>query len=193
MNDNTDILNAEKLAEIEADHRGSLQYLLDIERDAPRPIAYIGLLLAHAKALGAEIERLTKRPGRADNLKCCKPCGTARQGDTCWKCGSTLFDAHPDWEEPELPPVEPIRVAAREVGYAIGVHGSQERDLDLIAAPWTDDAIPALDLLKHIAARINARIAMLEAKPGRACAATLQVDGWFKPIDISVCAKRKAQ
>lgn len=32
-----------------------------------------------------------------------------------------------------------IREAARECGYAVGVHGSMRRDLDLIAAPWTAD------------------------------------------------------
>lgn len=32
-----------------------------------------------------------------------------------------------------------IRLAALQLGYAIGVHGSQRRDLDLIAAPWTDE------------------------------------------------------
>lgn len=32
-----------------------------------------------------------------------------------------------------------IREAARRCGYAIGVHGSMRRDLDLIAAPWIAD------------------------------------------------------
>jgi hypothetical protein len=31
-----------------------------------------------------------------------------------------------------------IRRVARNCGYAIGVHGSLRRDLDLIAAPWID-------------------------------------------------------
>lgn len=31
-----------------------------------------------------------------------------------------------------------IREAARALGYAIGVHGSMRRDLDLIATPWVD-------------------------------------------------------
>jgi hypothetical protein len=30
-----------------------------------------------------------------------------------------------------------IRKVARELGYAIGEHGSLRRDLDLIAVPWT--------------------------------------------------------
>lgn len=33
-----------------------------------------------------------------------------------------------------------IRTAARDHGYAIGLHGSMRRDLDLIAAPWTEEA-----------------------------------------------------
>lgn len=32
-----------------------------------------------------------------------------------------------------------IRAAARELGYAVGVHGSLYRDLDLIAVPWRED------------------------------------------------------
>lgn len=32
-----------------------------------------------------------------------------------------------------------IRETAKQCGYAIGVHGSMRRDLDLIAAPWTDE------------------------------------------------------
>lgn len=49
----------------------------------------------------------------------------------------------------ELLPV--IRAAARGVGYAIGVHGSMERDLDLIAAPWVSCAVLPDDLLRAIA------------------------------------------
>lgn len=36
------------------------------------------------------------------------------------------------------PTIEKVREVARAHGYAIGVHGSQKRDLDLIAAPWTE-------------------------------------------------------
>lgn len=31
-----------------------------------------------------------------------------------------------------------IREAAKKCGYAIGLHGSMRRDLDLIATPWTE-------------------------------------------------------
>lgn len=36
---------------------------------------------------------------------------------------------------------------ARESGYALAVHGSVGRDLDLIAAPWTDEAVSAEALI----------------------------------------------
>lgn len=44
-----------------------------------------------------------------------------------------------------------IREAAREHGYAIGVHGSERRDFDLIAAPWRDGASDADTLARAIA------------------------------------------
>lgn len=36
--------------------------------------------------------------------------------------------------------LRPLRERARELGYALAEHGSQARDIDLIAAPWTDRA-----------------------------------------------------
>ena len=35
-----------------------------------------------------------------------------------------------------------IRMAARVCGYAIGVHGSMRRDMDLIAVPWAERFLP---------------------------------------------------
>ena len=46
--------------------------------------------------------------------------------------------------------VRVIRVAARECGYAVAVHGSMERDLDLIAIPWTEQAESPTDLIDTI-------------------------------------------
>lgn len=45
-----------------------------------------------------------------------------------------------------------IREAAEAHGYAIGVHGSLRRDMDLIAAPWRDGAADA-DTLAHAIAQ----------------------------------------
>jgi len=43
-----------------------------------------------------------------------------------------------------------ITAKAREFGYAIAVHGSLQRDMDLIAAPWSDVATDEDELLKAI-------------------------------------------
>lgn len=54
--------------------------------------------------------------------------------------------------------LEPIRAAARGCGYAVGVHGSEIRDFDLIAAPWVEDAKPADDLARAVADAVGGHI-----------------------------------
>lgn len=46
--------------------------------------------------------------------------------------------------------VEDVRRIAREHGYALGVHGSLVRDLDLIACPWTSRAKAPSTLVRAI-------------------------------------------
>ena len=46
--------------------------------------------------------------------------------------------------------VKVIRDIARKHGWAIGVHGSMVRDIDLIGIPWTDDAIEPESLVDNI-------------------------------------------
>jgi hypothetical protein len=121
------------------------------------------------------------------NKKYCGTCSSFRVGDTCKKCGSETFIPHPDFTEPPLPPIDKIRELAKEVGYAIGVHGTQERDFDVIAAPWVDSAVGNYGLIQHIAKGLNATIVDQEHKPLGRYAATLQIDGWYKPLDLSVC------
>lgn len=48
------------------------------------------------------------------------------------------------WMVPHLSQV------ARKFGYAIGLHGSMNRDLDLIAVPWTDAASPEETLVEAL-------------------------------------------
>lgn len=50
------------------------------------------------------------------------------------------------------------RITGHENGYAIGLHGSGQRDLDLIAVPWTDTATEPLDFLNHLASRIKGEL-----------------------------------
>jgi hypothetical protein len=41
-----------------------------------------------------------------------------------------------------------LRETAKAAGYALGVHGSLARDIDLIACPWTDEAVDAVELAR---------------------------------------------
>lgn len=128
----------------------------------------------------------------ADNRRCPK-CNATRGGESCWKCGTETFTPDPRCgDDPRLPPIDRIRELAKEVGYAVGVHGSQQRDLDVIAAPWSDNAVGNHALIEHIAKGLAtengpARVVDVERKPLGRYAATIQMDGWYKQLDISVC------
>lgn len=50
--------------------------------------------------------------------------------------------------------IEPVRRVARDCGYAIAVHGSLAKDIDLVAIPWTDRACEPDILVDKIAAVI---------------------------------------
>lgn len=43
-----------------------------------------------------------------------------------------------------------LREAARLKGYALTAHGSLARDIDLVAIPWTEQAVPAQDLVEAL-------------------------------------------
>lgn len=51
-----------------------------------------------------------------------------------------------------------MRERARELGYAIAVHGTLAYDIDLIAVPWVDSAVEPKELaeaLRQVAEEIN--------------------------------------
>lgn len=51
--------------------------------------------------------------------------------------------------------IEPLREEARRLGYAIGVHGTLKRDIDLIAVPWTAEAVDAKTLADALCVKIG--------------------------------------
>ena len=51
--------------------------------------------------------------------------------------------------------IEQVREIARECGYAVGVHGSRQRDLDLIAVPWTENAINPHQFVAAVTERLD--------------------------------------
>jgi hypothetical protein len=133
------------------------------------------------------ITSLTPKKGSTTPEYFCRHCAAPRNDAQCWKCNKETVVPIPNWSYPELPDVEPIRKIARELGYAIAVHGSQERDLDLIAVPWVTTAVSHLDLIDAICKGIVARqIGPVENKPFQRIAVTIQIDGFYKPIDLSI-------
>lgn len=93
----------------------------------------------------------------------------------------------PRWIDPDLPDFRLIWKVARECGYAVGLHGSMKRDCDMIAAPWTDEAVVAFELIERLCAALNAKvIGPIAGKPHGRLGWNLQVDGYVKVIDISV-------
>jgi hypothetical protein len=48
--------------------------------------------------------------------------------------------------------ITPLRAMAKRHGYALAVHGSLARDVDLIAAPWTIEASDAPTLVEALRA-----------------------------------------
>lgn len=101
----------------------------------------------------------------------------------------------PRWVDPGLPDFRLIWKLAREVGYSVGLHGSMQRDCDLIAAPWTEAAVSAQELIDHLCTGLNAFILGKQdpepaQKPHGRLAWCLQVrDAYMKVIDISVCPR----
>lgn len=61
--------------------------------------------------------------------------------------------------------IEPLRDVARRLGYAIAVHGTLKRDIDLVAIPWTCEACSARTLAKSI--QHKAREIVGYAEPSR--------------------------
>lgn len=49
--------------------------------------------------------------------------------------------------------------AAQRMGYALAVHGSLSRDIDLVAVPWIEDAAPAEALVAALAEECGGSVA----------------------------------
>lgn len=85
-----------------------------------------------------------------------------------------------------------MRVVARMLGYTIAVHGTLVRDLDLIAVPWTDEAVDPEKLITALCVEIKRRTGWgnrghgeLEKKPHGRVALTITAT-WHMHIDLSI-------
>lgn len=79
------------------------------------------------------------------------------------------YDSRPYYEKL----IEPLRAKARELGYALAVHGTLKRDIDLIACPWIAEAVDPVELAEAL--RVVAEGITGWAKPH-----PLEVDEHFK-------------
>lgn len=85
--------------------------------------------------------------------------------------------------------VERVSKIARDCGYAVAVHGSRSRDLDLIAVPWTDGAVGNRELVEALCERGRFVLGETAGKPhGRVGYVLHGVPGsaGIKYIDLSV-------
>jgi hypothetical protein len=51
-----------------------------------------------------------------------------------------------------------IQACARPLGYAIAIHGSMQRDLDVLAVPWTDFAVTADELVQSLCDALGCKL-----------------------------------
>lgn len=85
-----------------------------------------------------------------------------------------------------------VREAARFQGYAIAVHGSLKRDIDLIAVAWTEAACAPDELVRVVMGAIGGvlgnclRLGDPKMKPHGRIAYTLVHPGFAGEIDLSV-------
>lgn len=85
-----------------------------------------------------------------------------------------------------------IREAACFQGYAVAVHGSLKRDIDLIAVAWTEQAKSPEDLVRAIMGAVGGilgnccMLSALSDKPHGRLACTLVHPGFAGEIDLSI-------
>lgn len=86
-----------------------------------------------------------------------------------------------------------VRTAAAQKGYAIAVHGSLKRDIDLVAVPWAHPSLTATqeELVKAVCGAVAAtlgscRVHSSSEKPHGRKAWTLVHCGFAGNIDLSV-------
>lgn len=90
--------------------------------------------------------------------------------------------------------LEPMRTVARDAGYAITVHGSLARDIDLVAIPWSEHHVMSADFLvtrlaavvASITGRCNAMADWTDKPHGRRAKTLLVWGDRFGTVDIDL-------
>lgn len=88
---------------------------------------------------------------------------------------------------------ERLRVTARIHGYALALHGSLSKDMDLLAVPWVKGARAGSTLAKAVAAKIDGLV-MKQNNPGKKphgrLAWTILFGGGGTFIDLSIMPRK---
>lgn len=79
-----------------------------------------------------------------------------------------------------------LQKVGRELGYAVAVHGSLQRDLDVLCAPWTDKAVSAKRLVDEFHKRLGGRLQPAVQKPHGRKAWAIVLDRTHFYVDVSV-------
>lgn len=91
---------------------------------------------------------------------------------------------------PKLLPV------AKRLGYAIALHGSFKRDLDVIAVPWTEDAVSAKELAEALRIEVHGWLMKEDpnptVKPHGRLAWSIHTEDGIGYIDLSVMPRKTA-
>ena len=108
-----------------------------------------------------------------------------------------LNEKKPCWAPAYMVGIYPeLAAVARDLGYALTLHGSLQRDLDVVAVPWREDAVPTLDLVRALGEVFdlepNHSIDQPEIKPHGRLAWTLPL-WWGAYIDLSVMPRQHAE
>lgn len=87
-----------------------------------------------------------------------------------------------------------LRQAARELGWALALHGSLSKDLDLLAVPWTEDAASEDALVRAIVEAASGFISRSDKdtreKPHGRRAYTIHLGSSGGYVDLSVMPQR---
>lgn len=91
-----------------------------------------------------------------------------------------------------------LRDAARQCGYALPVHGSLTKDLDVVAVPWVQDATSPRELLRALVEAaggftVGSRSPRHHPKPHGRIAYTIHLGTTGGYVDVSIMPRRRTR
>lgn len=115
----------------------------------------------------------------------------------CWNPNCATEEVHAGGLRDPVTRLADLREQAYGWGWSLALHGSNLRDLDLVAVPWSSHAVSHPSLVQMLARRLSATIETTQWKPhGRVgyllTPRTQPSPGGFRSVDLSVVDARWA-